>query len=134
MSVDRVDRRRMLITLNVINIVPVSCLLIALWFDQLSYTVVIIFALASGTATAFVQPVLDAMLNRISGPNIQRTVTATVGLMYGMNLIGYAFASSADESGIVPALIFYIVIIGCGAWSSARLPAAPPGGDRRGGP
>ncbi|MCZ6641842.1 MAG: MFS transporter [Gammaproteobacteria bacterium] len=126
---DRVDQRRMLITLYLINVIPVSGLLIAVWFGQLNYTIMLIFAVASGSATAFVRPVLDAMLNRISGPDIQRTVTATIGVMYGMNLAGYFIASSTDQLGITPLLTIYLVIMVSGAWFSTRLPAAPPAGD-----
>ncbi len=123
---DRVDQRRMLITLYVVNLIPVSGLLIAVWLGRLDYTIMLIFAVASGAATAFVQPVLDAMLNRISGPDIQRTVTATIGVMYGMNLTGYFIASSADQLGILPLLVFYFVILVGGAWFSTHLPASPP--------
>ena len=123
---DRIDRRRMLVILQVINIVPVSGLLVALWFGQLTYTVILIFALASGTATAFVQPALDAMLNRVSGSDIQRAVTTTVGLMYGMNLVGYLVASRVDQLGVTPILFFYLFIVGIGAWLCTRLPSAPP--------
>ncbi len=123
---DRVDQRRMLITLHLANAVPVALLLVALVLDRVSYTVVIAFALAAGSAAAFVQPVLDAMLNRISGPDLQRSVTATVGVMYSTNLLGYLLASTADSVGLVPLFAVYTLVMASGALTSSRLPAAPP--------
>lgn len=123
---DRMDRRRMLLALHALNTLPPLALLIALGFGRLTYPAMLAFGLASGTALAFVRPVLDAVLNRISGPDIQRAVSTTVTMTYGMHLLGYFLASNADRLGIGPVLGIYAAVMASGAWSTSRLPAVPP--------
>jgi MFS family permease len=85
---DRVNKRTMLMALHLVNVIPVSGLVLAIWMGDLGYRGILIFALASGTAWAFVQPVQDAMLNQVSGGNLQRSITASILVMYGTNLAG----------------------------------------------
>lgn len=123
---DRMDRRKLLFGLHFVVALPAVGLLSVIWAGQLTYTTIIVFALASGTATAFVNPVRDAMLNRVANQSLQRTITVTIGLMYGMSLIGYLVASRADQFGAEPILLFYIVVLLTGALASRKLPTAPP--------
>lgn len=85
---DRVNKRTMLVALHLVNVIPVSGLVLAIWMGDLGYRGILIFALASGTAWALVQPVQDAMLNQVSGGNLQRSITASILVMYGTNLAG----------------------------------------------
>lgn len=128
---DRWDKRRLLIILQIVNLLPITGLLIAVWSNQVNYNILLIFALASGAAMTFVQPTLDAMLNSVSQNNIQRAVTTTVGLMYVMSLTGYLFASSLEWLGILPLMILFIIIMAGGILFTLRLPNAPPSANRQ---
>lgn len=125
---DRMDQRRMLIILHLLNIVPVAVLMVCLWLEKADFTVMILFALVAGSTTALVQPVLDAMINHISKKKLQGTITITVSLWYLMNLASYLVASRADQLGIIFLLGLHIILMGAGVFATARLPAAPPSG------
>ncbi len=125
---DRVDRKRMLLALHALSTVAPCALLLALWLGQLSYPLMLAFGLASGAALACVRPVLDAVLTRIAGSDIQRAVSTTVTMTYGMHLLGYFLASNADRLGVEPVLLAYVAIMASGLWSSSRLPAVPSSG------
>lgn len=122
---DRIDRRKILIWLHLLAMLPALMLVLAIRFDQLSYPVLIVYALMMGTVVAFMQPARDGMLNQIAGDQLQRTVTVTMGLTFGAQIFGYIAASFADDVGAVPLLLTQAVIMGFGALAAAQLASKP---------
>ncbi len=123
---DRIDQRRLLITLNAMMAFPplfVAYIYQAGWFN---YTVLFCWALVGGTFAAFVQPTRDALLNRVAGLDIQRVVTLTIGVQFGVQIIGFGIGSLADVVGpVILLLVMSTFMLGAAA-ATARIPNLPP--------
>lgn len=123
---DRVDQRRLLISLNAAMVLPP--LIVAALFSQgyFSYTLLICWALVGGTFAAFVQPARDALLNRVAGEDVQRVVILTVGVQFGVQIIGFALGSTADQIGPTILLLIMAAFMLAAAFATARIPVMPP--------
>ena len=55
---------------------------------MLSYGLLIGYALVGGIVGAFSQPARDALLSRVAGDRIQRTVTIVMGMQFGVQILG----------------------------------------------
>ena len=91
---------------------------------QLSFFWTLVFALVTGTINAFAQPARDKPLSSVAGTEIQKTVTITMGLTFGAQVIGYAAASFADSVGAVALLILMTCLLMLGFGTSYFLPNA----------
>lgn len=118
---DRVDPRRILVIGHLLATLPALALAGLLYTDQLSYSALLIFAVAMGTANAFILPARDGMLNRVAASNLQRGVIIAMGLTFGAQLFGYAAASAADSIGGIPLLLLQSAIILLGVFITLRL-------------
>ena len=123
---DRIDGRKILMVLHAIAAVPAAILAVALHLGALDYLTMIVYAVATGTISAFINPARDGMLNRIAGRSLQRTVTVMMGLTWGAQIIGYAAASRADTDGAERLLVMQSLLMLMGAAAASRLQAAPP--------
>ncbi|MEM9622052.1 MAG: MFS transporter [Pseudomonadota bacterium] len=122
---DRLDQRRLLITLNAMMAFPplvITYIFQAGWFN---YTILFCWALVGGTFAAFVQPTRDALLNRVAGIDIQRVVTLTIGVQFGVQIVGFGLGSLADVVGPVPLLLVMSTFMLGAAAATARIPALP---------
>jgi len=108
---DRVDARKILIYGHLLAALPALALAWVLHQGHLSYEVLIIYALFTGSVTAFVQPARDGLLNRVASGEVQKTVTITMGLTFTAQLCGYLLASLADNVGAVQILLLQAVIV-----------------------
>ncbi len=123
---DRVDQRRLLIWLGAaMAIVPLS-VAILYTAGYFSYTLLICWALVGGTFAAFVQPARDALLNRVAGLDIQRVVTLTIGVQFGVQIIGFSLGSTADVIGPPTLLIIMALFLVASAFAISRIPRIPP--------
>ena len=121
---DRVDRRAILIWMHVVASLPGLMLALAIWNGMLSYGLLIVYALVMGTVGAFVQPARDGMLNQIAGGQLQRTVTVTMGLTFGAQIIGFVAASFTDHLGAPPLLVLHSLIMFLGVFAALKLDPA----------
>jgi MFS family permease len=129
---DRIDGRRILIGFHLLAAIPAAGLAITLSLGTLQYSTMIVYALATGAIGAFIQPARDAILNRVAGDQLQRTVTVAMGLTFGAQIIGYAFASSADSVGAPPLLMLHASLMIVAAFAATRLRRAEVIADTRG--
>jgi MFS family permease len=120
---DRVDPRRLLIGLHSAGIVMPLLLAIVLWQGQVSEAVVLLYALVWGVISAFAMPARDGLLNRVAGGQVQRMVTITMGIQFGMQMLGQAFAGQAERWGPVGILLVQCAVLALGAYAASRLPA-----------
>lgn len=123
---DRVDQRKILISFHLVAAIPAAGLALVLYFDQLTYWALIVYALMMGTVMAFIQPARDGMLNRIAGDQLQKTVTITMGLTFGAQIFGFFAASFADSVGAGILLMLQSTILLSGAIISLKLTPFPP--------
>jgi len=123
---DRVDARRILVIIHVLACLPAFILALMLWLGHLSYGLMIAYALLMGSVIAFAQPARDGMLNRIAAGRLQRTVTITMGLTFGAQIIGFVAAGFAERLGAEILLVGQGGILLLGAYAAGRLQSFEP--------
>ncbi len=123
---DRVDQRRLLITLNTLMVIPP--LVVATLFSSgiFNYTILFCWALIGGTFAAFVQPARDALLNRVAGSDIQRVVTLSIGVQFGVQILGFTIGSTADVVGPPTLLVIMACFMLGAAIATSRIPRIEP--------
>lgn len=122
---DRFDQRRTLIALHVLGALPPLALAVLIGNGMLSYGLLIGYALLGSTFGAFSQPSRDALLSRVAGDRIQRTVTIVMGLQFGVQILGISLASLADRLGAVPLLLIQGAVMASGAIAMSRVQIDP---------
>ena len=110
---DRMDQRRLLIYLTGIMTIPPLVLAATFYWGSVTYLVVVLYSVIMGCFMAFVQPARDALVNRVAGQRIQQVVTITVGLQWGVQIIGFAIGSTADFVG--PTILLLLISLFMGA-------------------
>ena len=122
---DRFDPRRLLIALHLVAPLPVLMLAIAAFNDALSIPIVIAFALAMGTLTAFGNPARDALLARVAGVNLMRAVSGMTAVQFGSQAAGAMVAGLARVLGSPTALLIHACVLLSGALFATRIPTRP---------
>ena len=89
--------------------------------DRLTYQLLIGYALVSGIVGAFAQPARDALLSRVAGDRIQRTVTLLMGMQFGVQILGIGMGSLADRIGPVPLILLQTTLMASGAAAVMRI-------------
>ncbi|HEY8156610.1 MAG TPA: MFS transporter [Myxococcota bacterium] len=93
----------------------------------LSFPLLIAFALALGTVTAFGMPARDALLSEVAGGDMMRAVTGLTLAQWGSQAVGNLLGSSARWLETGPALCIPALVFAAGIAPLRRLPsrAAP---------
>ncbi len=123
---DRFDQRKILLLVHVTAALPPWIMAWLIGRGDLSYALLIGYALTGGIINAFSQPARDALLNRMAGDAIQRTVSLVLGINFGVQIIGFAVASLADRVGPAPLMLLQGSVIILGVLAVLRLSPAPP--------
>jgi MFS family permease len=128
---DRVDQRTLLIRLNAAMALPPLVVATLFSMDVFNYTILFCWALVGGTFGAFVQPARDALLNRVAGRDIQRVVTLTVGVQFGVQIFGFMLGSTADTIGPATLLITMAAFMLAASYATSLIPKLPPAPKRK---
>ena len=124
---DRVGLRRQALWSQLFAALTPLLLIYFLYFEALTYAVLIVYALLMGLAQAFVTPARDGLLNLVAGDDVQRTVVLASLCQFGFQIIGYTLAGFADAVGVIYilALQSVILLMGCGALMALKGIGAP---------
>jgi MFS family permease len=122
---DRFDQRRILIALHVFGSLPPFVMAFLIGSGRLSYAVLIGYALIGGIVGAFAQPARDALLSRVAGDRVQRTVTLVLAMQFGVQILGIGLGSLADRIGPVPLIATQATIMATGAIAAFRIRVDP---------
>ncbi|MBS0223303.1 MAG: MFS transporter [Proteobacteria bacterium] len=124
---DRGNPRRLLLLYHLVYAAPPLALALVLFADGLSYPLLIAYALAAGSISAFAVPTRDALLPTVADKvGLPRAVALATALQFGGQLIGIACASLADRSGAVPLLLLQAALVLLGSAAVWRLPDPAP--------
>jgi MFS family permease len=90
-------------------------LCIATLLGDLSYSLVIVFAVILGCAQSLVTPARDGLVAVVAGGRIQRVVVQASMIQFGIQMCGLLIASKADQVGasVMLFLQFSILAAGC---------------------
>ena len=119
---DRMDQRRLLIYLTGIMSIPPLVLAAIFYWGSVTYALVVVYSVIMGCFMAFVQPARDALVNRVAGQRIQQVVTITVGLQWGVQIIGFAIGSTADFVGPTILLLLISLLMGAAMLAVKLIP------------
>jgi len=119
---DRLDRRRLLVGLQIAACALASALAVAVWAGALTFSLVIAFALTMGTVSAFSFPARDALLYDVAGKNLLRAVTGIMLVQFIGLGAGQLLAGSARYVGSPTALALESMLFLVGALAFSRIP------------
>ncbi|HSE05047.1 MAG TPA: MFS transporter [Methylomirabilota bacterium] len=122
---DRADCRRLLVRGHLIAALPPLLLGLAIAQGRLAYGGLIAYALAVGTAGAFVMPARDAMLMRVAAGAVGRAVAVMTATQFSAQLVGIAIGGSAGTLGAPALLLLQAAVLASGGLAALRLPPAP---------
>lgn len=128
---DRFDQRRILVVTHLLVALPVLGMAWLIAQGSLTFESLLALALLGGIAGVFSGPPRDAMLTRVAGQQIQRTVIIVIGLQFAAQLVGIALASLTDRIGAVVLLTTAAALFALGAIPCAQLPSSIPTGSAR---
>ncbi len=130
-AADRVDPRRLLMGLQAAGLVMPVVLAAALWRGTIGEPIVLLYAVIWGIVSAFAMPARDGLLNRVAGANVQKMVTMTMGIQFGTQMLGQAFAGQAGKWGVTSVLVAQCVVLAIGVYTAYRLPPGVQTGTQR---
>ena len=131
---DRLEQRRILIVTQVLVALAWLGIAVLVLTGALSFASLLALAVLGGIAGTFSGPPRDAMLSRVAGDQIQRTVILVIGLQFGAQIAGFVLASLTDVVGAPILLILAATMFALGAIPCARLPSSEPAANPRGHP
>ncbi len=123
---DRVDQRRLLIFLQLGMMVPPLIMAALIASGRVVYEFLIAWAVIGGCFGAFAQPARDALLNRVAGAEIQRVVTLSVGVQFGIQVVGFALGATADRVGPPVLLVAMAGFMMLASLATSRIPELAP--------
>ncbi len=119
---DRLGGKRVAVVSQSLAVLPLGTLAAFLLFDQLSFGVMIAYAIGIGTLQAFVTPARDGMLNSVAQGNIQRTVVKVTLIQFLVQMGGFTLAGAADTIGGFVIIAIQTCIVMFGTVALSRLP------------
>lgn len=118
---DRFDRAKILWVCHGLAALPALLLAYVIYSQALSFQMVVVYALAMGSVTAFAQPARDGMLNQIASDDLQKGVTIAMGLTFGGQVIGFLMGGAAESFGAVSLLIIQAIVMAFGMFFAFKL-------------
>lgn len=126
---DRLDKRRMLITINVIMVFVVAALAVLVQLQAVTPVILLLFTLAIGTGAAFMAPAWQAVVpSLIARENLQSAIALNsmginISRAIGPALAGVLIVSVGLSSPFVVNAVSHLVIIAALlAWRPTSLP------------
>jgi MFS family permease len=110
---DRRHRGSWLSRLYMLYTLPIALLLGAIIYDQLSFTVLILFGMAFGTVSAFVQPARESLLGYTSQTLMHQAVAKVVMIQFIAQGIGFAIAGQLEGFGLAVMLGLQLLMFLC---------------------
>lgn len=122
---DRVDPLRLLRNAHLLGAIPPLLLVLFVAADDVTYAPVLGYAILGGIIGSIAQPARDALLSRVAGDDVQRTVTLVIGLQFGVQIVGFGLGAMADRVGPVPLLLVQGLLMALGAAVIMRIGGTP---------
>ncbi len=123
---DRTDPRNFLITLYLIAPVFPLFLVLMEYTQQFAVWSVVVWGLGISFVQAYSSPAQQAILNRVSGSQVQQGVTAATISGFVVQVIALGLAGQMDRIGIAPVLLAQGLAIGLAGWAMTRVHKVAP--------
>ncbi|MAE95111.1 MAG: hypothetical protein CL910_10660 [Deltaproteobacteria bacterium] len=122
---DRLDPRRVLVALHLLATLPILALSSLIAGGGLTLGILLAYGATLGTFQAFVMPARDALLSRVSGPDMMRAVTLMTMFQFGGQAAGTLLAGFGQPFGIELVLAVQAGILAAGAYATLRVAEGP---------
>ncbi len=122
-SADRRDPRRLLMQTYCIAPVFPLLLLLADYGGALTVWPVLLFGLGMSVVTSFSMPAQQAILNRVSGRDIQRGVSASTAVGFLVQVTGLLLAGQMERIGLATVLGIQAFCLAAGVFTIRRIEA-----------
>ncbi|MDR3497798.1 MAG: MFS transporter [Parvibaculum sp.] len=126
---DRMELRRHLMRLQLIQTIPPLALAALIHFGFLTYHLMLGFGVVLGILGAYVMPTRDAMLTRVAissiRGNIQRAVALAMSGQFLGQVAGFLVGGTAMIAGAPSLFVLQSVLLACAAYTTSRLSPAP---------
>jgi MFS family permease len=110
--------------LYALYIAPVGLLAVALMTEQLSFVIILLFAMMFGTLSAFVQPARESLLGFADPELMHQAVAKIVSIQFIAQGVGFLIAGQMDAFGVVVLLVIQIAMFAASAvWIRRSHPA-----------
>jgi MFS family permease len=124
---DKTNARTVLLLIHILAALPPMALGWLVYFDQLAYVHLIIFALSVGLLSSFAMPTRDALLTRVTSRDIQSAVMMALITQFSAQLLGFILAGAAASlAGPRALLALQTLAILIGLVATLFLPSLPP--------
>lgn len=125
---DQFGGKRIVVLGHVIAMSAPLFLTVAVATDNLSYGVILAFAVIMGTANSLVTPSRDGLLPLLADGAIQRRVMQASMIQFSVQMAGFAIASQADRLGAATMLLIQALTLFAGtlAFLRMKVPYLPP--------
>lgn len=131
-SADSTDPRQLLMRIYAVAWLFPMALLGANELGWLNIWSVSAFGLAMSIVTSYSSPAQQAILNRVSGGQVQRAVTAATAMSFVVQIFGLSLAGQMEVVGISEVLVVQSISLILGVFAIRRiLPLESPPPDRR---
>ncbi len=122
---DRADPRNLLVGIYLLAPVFPLFLIAMHGADLFDVWSVMIWGLGIGVAQSYSMPAQQAILNRVTGSQVQQGVTAATAAGFVVQVIGLIFAGQIDRFGVAPVLLSQGVVLLLAAWAMLGVSRAP---------
>lgn len=125
-SADRTDPRSLLVRVYAVAPVLPLFLLVVDQGQWLNVWTVALWGLGMSVITSFSSPAQQAILNRVSGSDLQKGIAASTAVMFLVQMIGLSMAGQMDRFGLSTMLVIQGLCLAMGAVMIRRLSAQAP--------
>jgi len=122
---DRIDPRNFLVRIYLVAPIFPLFLIVMDYSGWFSVWSVLVWGLGMSLVQAYSTPAQQAILNRISGTQVQQTVTAATAVGFIVQVAGLGLAGQIDRLGISPVLWGQAIVIALAGWAMLRVARAP---------
>ena len=131
-SADRRDPRGLLVWVYGLSSIFPLFLVYADQINSLTVLTVGVWGMGMSIAASFTMPAQQAILNRVSGSNLQRGISASTAIGFLVQITGVGLAGQMDRFGLSTVLVLQAACLAIGALMIQRLPVVslPPSAGR----
>lgn len=91
--------------------IPSLLLLLTLWFDALSFSLMLLFGFCFGTVTAFIQPARESLLSQVAEHHLQQAVARASFIQFSAQSVGILLAGLMDRGGLLILVVLQCLLL-----------------------
>ena len=123
---DRFGSRRLALLAQSLAVLPPLGLAIAVFTNRVTFDLMLLYAVLTGSAQAFLTPARDGMLSQVALGRIQHTVLLASMVQFSVQLLGFQLAAAAGTLGATVVLAIQAAVLAFGIFAYSRITLVAP--------